>query len=63
MLEDLIAKISGARTDDITGIVRRLEDRGSIVVSHLLGVGGSATSITRHLADDAASFFENALVI
>lgn len=63
VMEDLVTKISGTRTDNITGIVRRLEDRAAIVVGHLLRVGVFTTSITRHLVDDAASLLKNTLVI
>ena len=63
VLENLIAKISGARANDVAGIIRGLEHGGTHVARHLLGVGRSATSITRHLADDAARLFKNTLVI
>ena len=63
VLENLITKISGTRADDITGIIRSFEDGGAHVVRHLLGVGGLAGTITRHLTDDGARLLKNTLVI
>lgn len=61
MLEDLIAQIAGAGTNDVAIVLGRLEYRAA-VGRQLLLVSGFAT-FARHLTDNATSLLKNALVV